>query len=64
MSVLHNLLNDIQDKAEQETRDVSTLYKELQQIASKMYLTGMFNREAVVTICSNLIKMYALRTEK
>lgn len=63
MNKIHELLNRIQDRAEAETRNVSALYNEVKEHAGKMYLTGTFTEEMVVAICSNLIKMYALRSQ-
>lgn len=61
---LHNLLNSIQDKAEKETRDVHTLFEEVKNIAGTVYVTGTFTESAVITLCSDLIKLYELRCPK
>lgn len=57
----HKLLSSIQDKAEKEQRSVHELRVEIEDIVKKMYFTGMFTETAVVTICSDLIKLYAMR---
>ena len=61
---MDKLLNDIKERIEKETRATTELYKELKVVGSIMYFKDILNRDMVICMCSDLIKVFERLTKQ
>lgn len=52
------LINEIKNKVNSEERPPAVLYNEVKKLGMYMYVTNTITKDQVITICSNLIKLY------
>lgn len=58
------LINEIKNRVNSEERAPGVLYDEVKKIGMYMYVTNTLTKDQVITICSNLIKLYETLNNK